>query len=259
MSLVELKNVSVSVGEHVILHPTSLELRAGECLAVVGRNGAGKTTLLRAALGLCRHEGSVAIDTKDATSLSAKERAEAFAYLPQHDQLAEGLSALQVVEAARYRFSESRTDCKTACLLALNRFDAQYLEKRSWLALSGGERQRVALAALFAQQAKIAWLDEPANHLDPARRLEVLRHVRALATEHNLGIVIVTHDLSLLHALGDPASVRLVALNEGRLVANTTLADPKIESTLSEVFGCPIRRIAVAGRDVLLPWPEAHT
>src|SRR5690606_30114154 len=92
----------VSRGTREVLRGVSLEVRHGEVLALLGPNGAGKSTLLRALLGLVPRDGEVLLEGRPLGSMSARERARAIAYVPQHGLLATAFTVEDVVLQGRY-------------------------------------------------------------------------------------------------------------------------------------------------------------
>jgi iron complex transport system ATP-binding protein len=252
VSELELCEVSVRVRQRELLSDVSLQLEPGGFLALVGPNGAGKTTVLRTALGLlapCR--GRVLLGGRDAARLSPRERAAHVAWLPQHADSTEPLSALEAVLSARYRFFEAASASERAASAALERVGLSGHAEARVTELSGGERQRVALATLLAQEARVVLLDEPANHLDPAQQLETYRLLGQLWSE-GTAILLVTHDLNLLSQLGAPNEVQVMGLAAGRASFTSAYDSPELPARLSRLFGVEFSVIERSGRRVLL-------
>jgi iron complex transport system ATP-binding protein len=252
MSELELRGVSVRVQKRELVKDVSLKLEAGGFVALVGPNGAGKTTLLRAALGLVTPStGQVLLAGQDVRHMKPKERADHVAWLPQHAGSSEPLSALEAVMAARYRFFEAQSASERAARLALERVGMGAHSAARITELSGGERQRIAVATLLAQAARVALLDEPANHLDPAQQLETYRLLGELWSE-GMGILLVTHDLNLLSQLGAADRIQVVGLADGRVHFTSSYAAPNLPARLGELFGVEFAAIERAGRRMLL-------
>jgi iron complex transport system ATP-binding protein len=220
----------------------------GELIALLGPNGAGKTSMLRVALGLSPvSQGRVLLGDRDVTGLSARERAAALAWLPQHGLSTEPLSVLEVVRAARFRFDESRRESQRMAEQSLERVSASGLRAARITELSGGERQRVFFASLLAQGARGLLLDEPASHLDPAQQLETYRLLGELWRE-GLSIVLVTHDVNLLSELGSEQRVRIAGLSQGRLEFETNYAAVDLAECLGRLFKVRFMLLEHAGR-----------
>jgi iron complex transport system ATP-binding protein len=250
---ISLDGVSVERRGRTLLDGVSLTLESGQLLALLGPNGAGKTTLLRAMLGLVQpSSGRVRCGDVDLGSLDPRARAARIAWLPQHSQAAEELSALDVVVAARFRFDEPFPVAEREARAALERVGVGAAAKRALGTLSGGERQRVALAGLLAQAAPVLLVDEPANHLDPAQQIEVYRLLGELWREGH-SIVCVTHDVNLLRHLGDARNVRIGGVARGKLHFECSLTAPELPERLAALFGLRMRALLLDGERVLVP------
>ncbi len=252
MSVLSWSNVAVEARGRGILADVSLSLEDAEFIALIGPNGAGKTTLLKTALGLVRPaRGQVRLGERDVRALSARERAGLIAWLPQHTQQSEPLSALELVVAARFRFAEARANAERAARAALERAGVAQLASAAITELSGGERQRVWLAALLAQDARVLLLDEPANHLDPAQQIDTYRLLAEL-WRSGFSCVLVTHDVNLLAELGAPERVRVVGLAKGHVAFESRYAAEALPDALAALFGVGFDAVAHAGRRLLL-------
>lgn len=248
-----LQQVSVVRQQRKLLDNVDLTLDPGELLALVGPNGAGKTTLLRAMLGLVATDhGHVWLGEAEVAALKPRERAGRVAWLPQHSNSAEELSALEVVRAARFRFDETFGQSARAAQESLERVGVGSVAPRTLGTLSGGERQRVALAGLLAQAAPLLLVDEPANHLDPAQQIDVYRLLGELWREGK-SVVLVTHDINLLRHLGEAERVRVAGIDQGKLRFQSPLSAPELPEQLGALFGVQMRALSLDGQRVLLP------
>jgi len=191
----------------------SLDVRAGEMLALVGASGAGKTTTLRIVAGYEMPDaGRVLLDGADVTALPPERRGfgvvfqhhALFPHLSVADNVAFGLAARGVPREARER--------RVAHALANVGLDG--LGARDVRALSGGEQQRVALARALVIEPRVLLLDEPLSSLDPALRVETRDDLRALIRASGVTSLLVTHDQDDAFAVAD----RVAVLAEGRLL-----------------------------------------
>jgi energy-coupling factor transporter ATP-binding protein EcfA2 len=165
-------DVRFAYGERVVLEHTSLEVRRGEVVALTGPNGAWKTTLAQIAAGLLEPEAG------EATRLRA-------AYLAQDP--GRHLVTERVLDEVALGADVERAHA------ALARLGLTQHEQRHPRDLSSGERERLALAAVLATEPEFLVLDEPTRGVDPERKAELARLLRAEA--HGRGTLVVTHDL----------------------------------------------------------------
>ena len=117
--------------------------------------------------------------------------------------------------------------------------------------LSGGQRQRVWLAMALAQETEVLLLDEPTTYLDLAHQVEVLELVAELNQVRGRTVVMVLHDLN--HAARYAS--RVVAMKDGRVVAEGTPADVVTEELVDDVFGlaCAVVACPMTGRPLVVP------
>jgi putative ABC transport system ATP-binding protein len=199
-----------------ILHPLSIEIPAGQFLAIVGPSGSGKSTLLGLLAGLdAPTSGSVSIDGVDITRLDedqlAKLRGEKIGFVFQFFHLIPSLTALEnvsvpmeIVGAGDARSRAERLLEEVGLTGRAHHYPSQ---------LSGGEQQRVALARALANDPPIVLADEPTGNLDTRNGRHIMDLLRKIHRERRTTIVLVTHDAEL----ASTADARLV-LRDGRAV-----------------------------------------
>jgi len=223
-------------GERTILGPLDLDVRRGECLAVVGSNGAGKTTLLRLLTGLLRPSGGeLRYGDRPYAALSRRELARRIAYVPQIRPSRVPLKVEEVVLLGRYpHLSRLQIAPRAADFAAvedaLGVVGIAGLKGRAVDSLSGGERQAVYIAAALAQRSDLLVLDEPTLHLDARHQHDLASLLLRLKGGAERTVVLATHDLNLASLLGD----RLLAL-----VAGVPLAcGPPAEIVKPDLLDC---------------------
>ncbi|MDQ6627100.1 MAG: sulfate ABC transporter ATP-binding protein [Pseudomonadota bacterium] len=213
---IEVRHLSKRFGATVVCEDLSLDIPAGQLVALLGPSGSGKTTLLRIIAGLeVADAGSVLFHGEDATSADVRERQVGFVF--QHYALFGHMSIFEnVAFGLRVRPKAVRPDepairAKVAELLNLVQLDR--LADRYPHQLSGGQRQRVALARALAVEPKVLLLDEPFGALDAKVRKELRRWLRRLHDEMHVTSVFVTHDQEEAMEVAD----RIVVMNRGRI------------------------------------------
>ena len=250
------RGLNVTLAGRLVLHDVSLTLSSGHLVALVGPNGAGKTTLLRALAGLVPSEGAIGVGGAALSSLSLRERARRFAYLPQGHVVHWPLAARDIVALGRYphgatdpaRLTPKDTE---AVLRAMQATDVVEFSERRVTELSGGERSRVALARVLAVEAPVILADEPTASLDPRHQFDVMKSLCASADKGVL-VIVVTHDLGLAARFADTVLV----LSDGRLVSQGAPAEALSEKIMGEVFRISAYRAEFQREAVIVPWAE---
>jgi iron complex transport system ATP-binding protein len=215
------EHVSLAIDGATLVRDVSVRVEPGRVVAIMGPNGAGKTTLLRMLAGdLTPDSGTVTLDGRPMAAIATAERARRRAVVPQRSSIAFGFTVLETVLLGRYPHGGDNaraTDIRIA-RKALARSGVSEFEARLAPTLSGGELARVILARALAQidgegNARYLLLDEPTGALDPAHQHHVLRLLRAMARESNVGVLIILHDLNLAARYAD----EVVLMRSGRV------------------------------------------
>jgi putative ABC transport system ATP-binding protein len=180
----------------------TLTISGGQWLAIQGRTGHGKSTLLNLLGGLDRPtSGTIELD---GTSLSAlpetrltRVRAEKIGFIFQTFNLIPTLSAAENVEAALIPLGVSSADRAARVAAALDSVGLADRAEHLPTELSGGQQQRVAIARALVKNPKVLLADEPTGNLDEDTRDGIINLLEKLWQDHNLTLVLVTHDSSL--------------------------------------------------------------
>ncbi|UTW07793.1 ABC transporter ATP-binding protein [Pseudomonas benzenivorans] len=210
------KVVSSTEGELTILHGLSLELNAGDSLAIVGRSGSGKSTLLGLLAGLdLPSAGKVTLAGNDLGQLDedqrARVRAEHVGFVFQSFQLLDSLNALENVMLPLEL--EGQRDARGRAQALLERVGLGQRLTHYPRQLSGGEQQRVAIARAFVAEPAVLFADEPTGNLDSHTGERISDLLFELNQERGATLVLVTHDERLAHRCQ-----RLIHLEGGHLV-----------------------------------------
>jgi iron complex transport system ATP-binding protein len=246
----------VSLGGREVVRGADFILEAGGLTVMVGPNGAGKTTILRALAGLAPSKGSIDLGGGPIARLSRRERARRIAYLPQGHVFHWPLPVIDVVALGRMPHGAGAGDLgeadRAAVAEAIRICELEALAGRPVTTLSGGERSRVALARVLAVQAEIVLADEPIASLDPRHQLTVLSLLRDHAARGGT-VLAVMHDLALAGRYAD----RVIALDDGTVVAAGAPAEVLRPELLRRVFGVEARTFGEGGQTVIVPWATA--
>ncbi len=230
-------DLQVRYGERIVIEGLGLTIGHGDITALVGPNGSGKSTLLKTLARLLKpSSGAVFLDGAAISRLPTAQVARALAILPQSPVAPAGLTVSELVEQGRYPHAGPlrmlRRQDYTAMHEALELTNMTDFAHRPLDSLSGGERQRAWIALALAQATPILLLDEPTTFLDIGHQLEVLTLVRRLNQERGLTIILVLHDLNQAARYAH----RMIALNEGRIVADGTPVEVLTPALLASVF-----------------------
>ncbi len=252
-TLIEARNLQVTVGAKSLLEGVSVKLNVGEVVAIVGPNGAGKSTLRRALSGdLKPARGEVFMSGRPIEDWPVIERARVRAVLPQDSTLSFPFTVFEVVLMGRtphVKGTESERDYEIA-REALELVEARHLEQRLYPTLSGGERQRVQLARVLAQiwespanevagkaeiKARYLLMDEPTSSLDLAHQHGSLEIARRLAGE-GVGVMVILHDLNLAAQYAD----RIVMMKDGAITYSGPPACVLTSGAIYETFSIEV-------------------
>ena len=209
--------------ETLALHEVSMEISAGEFVAVMGPSGCGKSTLLNL-LGLLDSPSSGVYDFfgQDVAACSEKRltalRRDRIGFVFQSFNLIDDLTIAENVEVALIYRGVGPSDRKRRVAEALDRVGVSHRARHRPQQLSGGQQQRVAVARALVSNPSLILADEPTGNLDTANG-EAVMGLLADATRAGVTVIMVTH--SLVHAA---AAQRTINLLDGRMVSETLLA-----------------------------------
>jgi putative ABC transport system ATP-binding protein len=226
--MIRLRGVSKTVQSGsaplTILHPLTLDVPEGQCLAIIGPSGSGKSTLLGLIAGLdAPTSGEILIDGVDITRLDedslARLRGAKIGFVFQFFHLVPSLTAIENIQVPMEIAGHKDAAPRAQALL-----DEVGLHDRGHhypSQLSGGEQQRVAIARALANNPPLILADEPTGNLDSTNGRHILDLLLKVRATRDVTLVLVTHDLNVAAV----ADARLV-LRDGRSVHEDSIVEP---------------------------------
>ena len=227
--MIDVKHLSKSFGDHLVLDDISQHIRPGEKVVVIGPSGSGKSTFLRClnlleepTAGVISFDGTVITGPK--VNIDAVRRQMGMVF--QHFNLFPNMTIRKNITLAPVRtglMDQAEAD-RTAEEL-LGRVGLRDRAEAYQAQLSGGQKQRVAIVRALAMRPKVMLFDEPTSALDPEMVGEVLEVMKQLA-EEGMTMVVVTHEMGFAREVGS----RILFMAEGKVLE---------EGPPAQVFGSP--------------------
>jgi len=228
--MLEVHGLSVRYGAVEALNDVSLNVAAGETVALLGANGAGKTTLLRALSGLVTPvSGTMSLNNESLSSISAEARVRrGLVHVPERRRIFGGLTVEENLKVAASAWAGATADL-SADLDKVYAFMPRLKERqtqRGW-SLSGGEQQMLAIGRALMARPKMLLLDEPSLGLAPKIAQDVFARIGDIAAQ---GVTVLVVEQNTALAL--KVAARGYVLESGRLVTSgesaALLSDPKV-------------------------------
>jgi len=241
--LVAMRDISLSFGGIHAVDGASIDLYAGEVMALVGHNGAGKSTLIKILSGALPRDGGTISIRGEAASIANPRDARSYGI----ETIYQTLALADNVAAAANLFlgRELRTGWGTlddaameaAARNVMGRLNPHFQRfKDPVRALSGGQRQSVAIARAILFNAQILVMDEPTAALGPQEAAQVGALIRKLKSD-GIGIFLISHDIHDVFDLAD----RVCVMKNGRVVGTARIADVTKDEVLGMIIlgKCP--------------------
>ena len=240
--MIDVKNLSKSFGDHLVLKDISEHIYPGDKVVIIGPSGSGKSTFLRS-LNLLEEPtaGTITFDgvevTGPKTDIDQVRRKMGMVF--QHFNLFPNMTIKKNITLAPVRtglMTQSEAD-ETAMQL-LRRVGLEEKANAYPNQLSGGQKQRIAIVRALAMNPKVMLFDEPTSALDPEMVGEVLNVMKELAAD-GMTMVVVTHEMGFAREVGN----RILFMDEGRIVEQGSPAEvfgnpqnPRLKDFLSKVL-----------------------
>ena len=219
--MIDVKNLSKSFGDHLVLDDISAHISPGEKVVVIGPSGSGKSTFLRClnlletpTKGTITFEGTDITDPKTDINLVRRQMGMVFQHFnPFPNMTVKKNITLAPVQTGRMKQEE-------ADKLAMELLERVNLVEKADAypnQLSGGQKQRIAIVRALAMKPKLMLFDEPTSALDPEMVGEVLDVMKQLAQE-GMTMVVVTHEMGFAREVGD----RVLFMADGKILEQNT-------------------------------------
>jgi iron complex transport system ATP-binding protein len=239
--ILEVRNLSFSYGDHIVLRNITFDLGEGKLLGLLGPNGAGKSTLFRCILGLeTKYSGVISVGGEDIKTKTPAALARKAAYVPQIHYPSFNYQALDMVlmgTVSRGReWSIPGNRERRAAAAAMDRLGIADLRFRGFPFLSGGEQQLVLIARALVQEAKLLVMDEPTANLDYGNQIRVLSHIKKLSAQ-GYSIILSTHNPDHAFMFTD----RVLALHNTAIAASGPPAEALTPGLIALLYNIQVR------------------
>ena len=240
--MIDVKNLSKSFGDHLVLDDISEHIYPGEKVVVIGPSGSGKSTFLRClnllenpSAGTITFDGNVITDPKADIDKIRQHMGMVF----QHFNLFNNMTIRKNITLAPVQTGfMKQAEADEEAMRLLRRVGLEEKADAYPSQLSGGQKQRVAIVRALAMKPKVMLFDEPTSALDPEMVGEVLDVMKDLAAE-GMTMVVVTHEMGFAREVGD----RVLFMADGKIVEQNTPAElfgnprePRTQLFLSKVL-----------------------
>lgn len=231
MSLLQIDQLQVYYGKARSLHGVSMQVNAGEIVAVIGPVGAGKSTLMDAIFGLNDRSGSITFDGDDLQTMSSAHIVSAgIGYAPERGNLFPHMGVRDNLLVGGYT---ARAQIDQNLRRVFDLFPVlEQRQSQDTGTQSGGERQMVSLGRALMTNPRLLLVDEPTIGLSPKVCLDIAAALRKLNREHGLTIVIAEQNVNFALSLAQ----RVYLLETGNITRSGTPAELQQERSIRESY-----------------------
>ena len=240
--MIDVKNLSKSFGDHLVLDDITERIQPGEKVVIIGPSGSGKSTFLRClnmmeipSAGAVIFDGINITDPKVNIDMVRRQMGMVF----QHFNLFPNMTIQKNITLAPVRTGlMKQAEADQLAMQLLQRVGLEEKANAYPNQLSGGQKQRIAIVRALAMNPKVMLFDEPTSALDPEMVGEVLEVMKELANE-GMTMVVVTHEMGFAREVGS----RVLFMDEGKIVEQgtpeqvfTAPKHPRLQEFLSKVL-----------------------
>lgn len=248
--ILSVNELAFTYPSHSVLQKINFSICKGDFLAVLGVNGAGKSTLLKCINRVLKPcAGAVFIQNDEIGKLSQREIAKRIGYVAQRQESV-CMTVYDAVLLGRkpyIQWEASKKDLeithKALKMLELEEYSLRYLNE-----LSGGEQQKVVIARALAQEPNLLLLDEPTSSLDLKNQLEVVKIIKRVVRNQQIGAVVSMHDLNLAIRFAD----KFLLLKNGEIFAAGGL-EVMTPENIESVYSISVKVKEIDGIPVVVP------
>ncbi|EMB60430.1 ABC transporter ATP-binding protein [Streptococcus mutans] len=247
--MISVKNIIKHYQQKPVLNDLTVNIEKGKITAIIGSNGSGKSTFLSIMSRLIEGDsGQVLLDKKALKSFNNNDLAKRLAILRQTNYINLKIRVAELVAFGRFPHHQGRLtqNDQDKITQALAYMELEEIKDRFLDELSGGQLQRAFIAMILAQDTDYILLDEPLNNLDMKHSVQIMQILRRLVKDFNKTIILVIHDINFASCYAD----NIVALKEGKIIANGNVDEVVKEEVLSKIYDIPIKIETYQGRKI---------
>ena len=218
-NLINVKNLSVSFGNNIVLNKINLHLSKKESLVIIGKSGSGKSVLLRCLMGLLKPDlGSIEIDNVDIVNANRIDKEKALTNIGvtfQNGALFDSLNVWENITFKQTRFfgfNKKAAKEKALSIIKNLELNENILELYP-SELSGGMQKRIAIARAICDQPQILFFDEPTSGLDPITGKVINDLIHKTVRKLGVSAITITHDISSINNLAS----RVILLDRNKI------------------------------------------
>ena len=229
-NLINIKNLSVSFGNNIVLNNVNLHLSKKESLVIIGKSGSGKSVLLRCLMGLLKPDfGSIEIDNVDIVNANRIDKEKALTNIGvtfQNGALFDSLNVWENITFKQTRFfgfNKKAAKEKALSIIKNLELNENILELYP-SELSGGMQKRIAIARAICDQPQILFFDEPTSGLDPITGKVINDLIHKTVRKLGVSAITITHDISSINNLAN----RVILLDRNKIAWSGRPSDMEI-------------------------------